>query len=1655
MRCDGLSAAFAFLVFFYLVVTLPVYGNDSRSVRVSLHASWPATRPHLEAAEWIAENSSPKYFWAFVELFAEHCKSTGFAPSQSDREFYRLVLSSVGQVLGDDLPSSATSIATWAITARLMSPRIHFQRTVRAEILDNISPSSVRPSPSIFGLLSNVDSDDITIVDSIGDLCTLLQSSAIANLCSNENANVNSTIRQGLRQIKSNIALADLLKPLPGDHYYPLGQCSGTQPALKVVLYADPTESQFGSWHEILKSSSEQCEVSYSFRFSDRTDELEPTRPKPALQGFAVEVSLKATEYKVQDDLVFDTKLFDDCPYGQNSCLNPSYDRASSDSDTVSEGKKNDAYKHDVVDTSDLKNLNAGILLADHVIRNAEGDANRALDLLRHAGEEFPRLLAELSRQTTDSHGHKHKIQQLEQMAAQFQAGSRLSEGIFVNGRFISADELFENLERPMSCFAGIFSGASSLRSMLSVPEPEKSSVISGILNVHVDGHGDKLRIEYTKRGELRNVPVWFNNLRKDRRYKSWPSLESTTDLSDFAERVQQNAEEERTAKLHSDDKDYLVRVRSNMLSLLVALDLGAGGHLRYISIVESVVHGLLPLRVGFIVVPTSHESALAAGLFYHCLKIGGLKVAVKFLNIMRQLYGYFGGNMQDMALSEEFVELVYQQLLHSEISLKHRSAREVLEYDPDVRNRLMDARKWAEDIGLLPSQMSGEDSLFTSSKQTEVDQSGKPVFAVTAFLNGVVLHDVVSDTIVLALKEQRRIASLARESSQPVPSDESTDEQYYWLSQDSSLLIVDRVASINRENRAQSSSIALEADQADAAPLEHSVFSAVAHATAERSSVKYIERADESSSSYTKASPVTIWLFSRDESSPQHASAISKLETLHHSGFLQKCGARYATLSSFSRLAKDIGIMDLMRQLRTESLFFVNGRIYSTDLFKSANDLQVIIAQEASGLSLAISQISESPLERDDILLGVLAARDINARCGKTHVHSAFEGSESRHMTDLSHVQERLQQDAKNSEVFLFSSATPAPADEQVQLPVLNMTVVYDPAGRYLSVIPEFLHALTNALTPNKIDLTILLIPPARVQSSTQTHLRFARAVYSARPEFDDSTGQLISPAALLTRLPQSQLLTIGMQTPRAWHVAPFATNYDLDNVMLNSLPQHLPILHAAYAMESLIVEGSCIDQELQPPQGLKLELTNRNSGNIDTIVMANLGYFQLRIPSPGRWLLQIASGRGQLIYDITRIDQRALSSSVRQSQKLSALSLGESGFVNVVVDSFNGARNIILRVTRKQGTDHIPLLDPKHTDRNVNSTYLGAVRKLWQRARGQAKSANANVQQFPAHTKEDFIHVFSVASGHLYERFLKIMMLSVKKHASVPVKFWILENYLSPSFKKVIPHFARLHQFHVQMVTYKWPGWLREQSEKQRIIWAYKILFLDVLFPLNLSRVIFVDSDQVVRADLAELMQMDLHGAPYGYVPFCDSRKEVEGFRFWKSGFWKDTLQGAHYHISALYVVDLDLFRETSAGDTLRFIYQSLSADPNSLSNLDQDLPNYAAVSPAGGGRTVPIFDLPQDWLWCESWCDDASKTSAKTIDLCNNPMTKEPKLTSARRIIGEWVPLDEEAYNTTAWIHDFLSGNHRETCKVEDFTRSLWSEGGHQMDVLKDEL
>ena len=562
---------------------------------------------------------------------------------------------------------------------------------------------------------------------------------------------------------------------------------------------------------------------------------------------------------------------------------------------------------------------------------------------------------------------------------------------------------------------------------------------------------------------------------------------------------------------------------------------------------------------------------------------------------------------------------------------------------------------------------------------------------------------------------------------------------------------------------------------------------------------------------------------------------------------------------------------------------------------------------------------------------------------------------------------------------------------------PAISVVAVMDPASELAQRTAPVLKVLSKLAGVN---VRIFLNP--REELTDIPIKRFYRYVLNSGPVFS-RFGTRVDSKAVFAELPEEALLTLGMDVPSLWLVAPKKSVYDLDNVKLSSLKEGN--VDAVYGLEHILIEGHSRDMTTgYPSRGVQLRLgTQENPDFSDTIVMANLGYFQFKA-QPGMWEIGLVPGRSQEIFNLDSIGANGFSPKPDDKKN------------EVALFSFQG-RTLFPRLSRKEGYETASVLD-------IEPVHKGSL------SRGLKKFASGilsggRVDDGGPHAD---INIFSVASGHLYERMLNIMMLSVMRHTKHSVKFWFIEQFLSPSFKSFLPHMARQYGFSYEMVSYKWPHWLRGQKEKQREIWGYKILFLDVLFPLSLDKVIFVDADQIVRTDMYDLVTVDLQGAPYGFAPMGDSRTEMEGFRFWKGGYWKNFLGDRPYHISALYVVDLKRFRALAAGDRLRGQYQALSADPNSLSNLDQDLPNNMIYQ-------IPIKTLPQDWLWCETWCSDESLSRAKTIDLCNNPLTKEPKLDRARRQVPEWTAYDDEIaaladrvaaaekHPATAWNKDEL--------------------------------
>lgn len=394
---------------------------------------------------------------------------------------------------------------------------------------------------------------------------------------------------------------------------------------------------------------------------------------------------------------------------------------------------------------------------------------------------------------------------------------------------------------------------------------------------------------------------------------------------------------------------------------------------------------------------------------------------------------------------------------------------------------------------------------------------------------------------------------------------------------------------------------------------------------------------------------------------------------------------------------------------------------------------------------------------------------------------------------------------------------------------PAYLIEAVIDPVTRDGQRLLSLLSALRQSVNH---DLTIYF--NCKSQLSDLPLKSFYRYVYDVNLQQQ--------PSAVFHHVPETPILTLGMATPESWMVEAVQSLYDLDNIHLEDVPVGV---NAQFELQYLLIEGQCFDETQNYPRGLQLILgTNKTKNMFDTIVMANLGYFQLKA-YPGLWHLNLREGRSDDIYTIATHDNT--DSPTRTSQP-----------VVVAIRSFD-ARWVKVYVARKPGKENEKLLEDSSDDSPLGSG------SIWDSFSfgGSSSSASTKTED----NTDDTINIFSVASGHLYERLLRIMMTSVLKNTKKPVKFWFLKNFLSPSFTSFLPYHAQHYNFTYELVQYKWPKWLTVYpTEKQRVIWGYKILFLDVLFPLDLKKVIFVDADQIVRADMAELRDLDLHGIyPY----------------------------------------------------------------------------------------------------------------------------------------------------------------------------------------------
>lgn len=94
-----------------------------------------------------------------------------------------------------------------------------------------------------------------------------------------------------------------------------------------------------------------------------------------------------------------------------------------------------------------------------------------------------------------------------------------------------------------------------------------------------------------------------------------------------------------------------------------------------------------------------------------------------------------------------------------------------------------------------------------------------------------------------------------------------------------------------------------------------------------------------------------------------------------------------------------------------------------------------------------------------------------------------------------------------------------------------------------------------------------------------------------------------------------------------------------------------------------------------------------------VDTLVMANLGYWQMKV-SPGVWYLQLAPGRSSELYTVKEHDSE---SQGKQSSKL------------ITIDDLRG-KVVQMEVVKKKGKEHEKLLVPDGDDNRQDKKKVSA---------------------------------------------------------------------------------------------------------------------------------------------------------------------------------------------------------------------------------------------------------------------------------------------------------------------------------------------------------
>ncbi|XP_060731662.1 UDP-glucose:glycoprotein glucosyltransferase 2 isoform X3 [Tachysurus vachellii] len=992
------------------------------------------------------------------------------------------------------------------------------------------------------------------------------------------------------------------------DHKYP-GVNGSELPV--AILYAEIGTKKFNTFHKVLSEKAGEGKLIYVLRHFV----AEPKRQHMLLSGYGVELAIKSTEYKAVDDTqvkdlksttTFEEDVTDDVQGFLFGTLRESHPELQE--------QLGELRRHLLESTNNLAPLKVWELqdlsfqAATRILSAPKFDS---LKLMRDLSQNFPGKARSLTRVTVNQEMRKEIEENQKRLSKSL--GLRPGDAsLYINGMHVDLD-----LHNPFS--------------ILDIIRGE-AKLLEGLHNLGITGTtmGKFLRLPVTTVEDsyaldIRHSAImWINDIETDSTYRNWPS--SIQEL------------------LRATFPGVIRQIRRNFFNLVLFLDPVQEDSIELIRLAELFYKHKIPLRIGFVFVVNTDEKVdghTDAGVAF-----------IRVLNYITEEYDITQAflSMVSMYNKVDVGDSLSVDAVTSYLKKKFpkANAAKILGVDSSYEDKRKAGAVFYRKSGLGALPVGLFNGVPLSTEEMDPDELEtillQHIMDATNFFQRAVFMGQISEgtDVVDFLMEQPnvvpRINPLILSSDRryldftasPVTDDWDDSTMFSFLdSKDKTAVVSKRMKYFTKheEDMVYGVTFWIVADL-ERASGRQILLNALKHTKSSSSSSRVgvinnpsVRPTEDNSGLYraiwasfvTQSTKNTLQFTLKllKEETVQLLTQGTKIKDLLLNDMDQDAfEKKFNTMELGFLHSQQRFCQEVLKLKAGQTAVVSNGRVlgpFAEEEEFSMDDfhlLEKLTLSTSDKIKTKVKQMSSTPKNACDLIMKVDA---LLSAAPKTEARKEIKFVKDKHSV--------LHLSPREDEVFF------------------DVVAIVDPLTREAQKLAPLLIVLGEV-----VNVKVQLFMNCRAKLSEMPLKSFYRFVMEADLAFFGNDTLSPGPTARFTEIPESPLLTLNMITPESWMVEAVQSPYDLDNIHLQEVRG---VVKAEYELEYLLLEGHCFDLSTgQPPRGLQFTLGMKQKPLMhDTIVMANLGYFQLKA-NPGAWILRLRKGRSEDIYQIQAHD-------------------------------------------------------------------------------------------------------------------------------------------------------------------------------------------------------------------------------------------------------------------------------------------------------------------------------------------------------------------------------------------------------------------------------